>query len=319
MTRRMKLSVLCAATVFFGELLLAVVSDGGPTPRAAPDAQQLSYYSDYFSFVGEDDRRKVAFALDNNRGQDGDAFQAEHFVVMHDARKGWIDVSGNGLYPNPEGMLTAIPDSAFFRFSGMAEQGISITSEANALRLDVSVIPRILVRQRGPAIFWLGSAAATLHWDGRAIRGRVIYEYLHRPGYNRMTRKQIGQWNNFHGLYLAIEGGGDLYIHSRGPTDEDLTGRLIGFAAIDEVAHVMEAIELEALQSTQAFGFYRWPDAWTGRFTLQGARYELKVDTIQRKTISNWLIGGFAMSIVQGELLSGGVRRAVYGFGELII
>jgi hypothetical protein len=30
----------------------------------------------------------VAFALDNNRGRDGEAWQAEHFVVLHDEGEG---------------------------------------------------------------------------------------------------------------------------------------------------------------------------------------------------------------------------------------
>jgi hypothetical protein len=36
---------------------------------------RLSYFSDSFSFVGEDEKGKVAFALDNNRGQDGVNFR----------------------------------------------------------------------------------------------------------------------------------------------------------------------------------------------------------------------------------------------------
>lgn len=46
-----------------------------------PDST-LVYVSDYFSFVGQDSQGKVAFALDNNRGRDGDAYQAEHFLVL---------------------------------------------------------------------------------------------------------------------------------------------------------------------------------------------------------------------------------------------
>ena len=49
---------------------------------------EVVYYSDYFSFIGEDEYGKVAFALDNNRGRDGDTWQAEHFVVMHDEHRG---------------------------------------------------------------------------------------------------------------------------------------------------------------------------------------------------------------------------------------
>src|SRR3989441_9773047 len=54
------------------------------TLAAESSTSTLIYVSDYFSFVGADQHGRVAFALDNNRGRDGEAFQAEHFVVLHD-------------------------------------------------------------------------------------------------------------------------------------------------------------------------------------------------------------------------------------------
>ena len=97
----------------------------------------LLYVSDYFSFVGKDSQGHVAFALDNNRGVDGKKFQAEHFVVLHDAGRGWIEVKGNGAYDNSQGDLLKIPDSPSFRFQGTPETGMSIVSGANHLTLTV--------------------------------------------------------------------------------------------------------------------------------------------------------------------------------------
>jgi len=62
-----------------------------------PDTSLL-YVSDYVSFIGEDSQGHVAFALDNNRGRDGESWQAEHFVVLHDEREGWISLQGTGPY-----------------------------------------------------------------------------------------------------------------------------------------------------------------------------------------------------------------------------
>src|SRR5262245_13481623 len=231
-------------------------------------AERLSYYSDYFSFVGEDAYGKVAFALDNNRGQDGDAFQAEHFLVLHDQKTGWIELEGNGFYPNA-GVLDMIPDSAYFSFSGTAETGLRATSERNRLALEVAPIPRVLVRARSDGLFWLGSASARLRWDGRLIPGRVIYEYFQRQGWNRLTRKYIGQWRDFHGLYFAVEGGGDLYVHSQKIRDEEpLNGNVVGFAALAGEGQVMEALSITASDSSQALGFFRWPGAWHAEFKL---------------------------------------------------
>ena len=58
-----------------------------PEEPSLPDSSLL-YVSDYFSFVGEDADGRVTFALDNNRGRDGESWQAEHFVVLHDEGEG---------------------------------------------------------------------------------------------------------------------------------------------------------------------------------------------------------------------------------------
>src|SRR3989454_1248443 len=67
-------------------LPLSVAGCSADITAQEPSTSTLIYVSDYFSFVGADQEGRVAFALDNNRGRDGEAFQAEHFVVLHDER-----------------------------------------------------------------------------------------------------------------------------------------------------------------------------------------------------------------------------------------
>ena len=94
--------------VVIGLLLLLVIPMPVKAEITAPTdapleelpASTLLYVSDYFSFVGQDSEGHVALALDNNRGRDGEAYQAEHFVVLHDERHGWMNVTGNGPYEN---------------------------------------------------------------------------------------------------------------------------------------------------------------------------------------------------------------------------
>ena len=76
---------------FLGGLIIAVVVSGlvgspvwGFSGRPG-DLSRLEYYSDYFSFTGQDSQGFVAFAMDNNRGRDGDSYQAEHFLKFYDA------------------------------------------------------------------------------------------------------------------------------------------------------------------------------------------------------------------------------------------
>jgi hypothetical protein len=110
-------------------------------PLEEPSTSTLIYVSDYFSFVGQDSQGHVAFALDNNRGRDGEAYQAEHFVVLHDERRGWMKVAGNGPYENGSKELKAIPDSPVFRFQGTPLTGMTITSKPNELTLRIEAIP----------------------------------------------------------------------------------------------------------------------------------------------------------------------------------
>lgn len=110
----------------------------------------LVYVSDYFSFVGADERGHVAFAIDTNRGRDGDAFPAEHLsIVLHDERSGWVDLTGQGRYENATRELLPIPDSPAFRFVGQPETGVTIAIAVNDLTLRID--PMIERVRRGDA------------------------------------------------------------------------------------------------------------------------------------------------------------------------
>lgn len=300
-------------------LAVALLSAACAAAGAAAE-ETLAYYSDYFSFIGEDTHGRVAFALDTNRGRDGNAFQAEHFTVLHDERAGWVPLHGNGAYPNLHRELAALPDSAHFAFRGSARRGMLIQSASNGVTLEIEPIVPVLERSREGGRFWLGSANARLHWHGRVIPGRVIYEYLYRPGWNRLTRTYLGQWRDFHGLYLRVEGGGDLYLHRRNPAaEEGLTGNLVGFLALPGAAGALEDIVVEVPRRRQARGLYRWPEAWRGSFRVGERRYAFELELSERLPVANWVIGGFAMGIARGVLLEDGAQRPLYGLAELIL
>jgi hypothetical protein len=127
-------------------VILLEVLVGCDIAQGSPQ-ERLAYYSDYFSFIGLDNRGRVAFALDTNRGQDGTEFQAEHFVVLHDEIKGWHKLDGNGPYPNPAGSHEEIPDSVHFRFTGLPGMGMVIESPANRLVFKTQPIPMVIDRR----------------------------------------------------------------------------------------------------------------------------------------------------------------------------
>lgn len=281
---------------------------------------QLVYVSDYFSFVGKDSHGHVAFALDNNRGRDGDAFQAEHFLVLHDERRGWMTMTGNGRFDNVKKELLTIPDSPFFRFHGTPRSGMVIASKSNRMTLQVEAMTERTSHRHEGAVTWMGSAPAVLTWDDRTIPGRVIYEYLMMPDFNRLTRTYWGMWNAFQGIYLQVGTSDDVYLHSQlSERIAPLVGKRGGFAAFSEMTESMEDLQVEVLERDWAWGFYRWPSAWRITWLGPHGKAVLTLNQSVRRTIANWVIGGFSMSIVRGELEYGGDMQQVYGFAELIM
>ncbi|HSE57170.1 MAG TPA: hypothetical protein VLA99_00540 [Nitrospiraceae bacterium] len=183
---------------------VAVQADSDNRPdETAPVIEDipLIYVSDYFSFVGRDSRGHVALALDNNRGRDGETYQAEHFVVLHDEKEGWVKLAGNGAYGNKRHELARIPDSTSFQFEGKQEAGLTITSAVNGLLLRIDPLPVRTSRTHERAIVRMGSALAVLTWRDRTIVGRVIYEYLMMPDFNRLTRTY---WGALEGLSRSL-------------------------------------------------------------------------------------------------------------------
>ena len=283
-------------------------------------ASNLIYVSDYFSFVGKDEQGHVAFALDNNRGRDDETWQAEHFVVLHDERKGWIKVTGNGAYENRKKELLSIPDSSIFQFQGSAQSGIIITSLPNNLTLFIEPIPERLSRTHNGAHYRMGSAPAKLEWAERTLNGRVIYEYLLIPDFNRLTRSYWRLWNEYQGFYLSIEGRGDVYLHSQqSEMIAPLVGEKVGFLVLGEATERFEEVELNTVTRTLALGFYRWPTKWDIRWMETNGFGTIQIELSQFNRIANWVIGGFAMGIVQGEVNYEGQAHLVYGLAELIM
>jgi hypothetical protein len=280
----------------------------------------LIYVSDYFSFVGKDNHGHVAFALDNNRGRDGEAYQAEHFLVLHDERQGWMDVAGNGPFENRTKELSTIPDSSFFRFQGTPRTGMTITSETNQLTLTFSPIPQRTSNRHAGGTTWMGSAPAILTWKGRTLAGRVIYEYFMMPEFNRLTRTYWGMWKEFQGLYLLANQTDDVYVHSQlSERIAPLVGKLAGFAALNDMTESMKDITVEALDRDWALGAYRWPTAWRVTWTSPKGPATITLSQSARKGLANWVTGGFSMSIVQGELEYAGKKYPIYGLAELIM
>ena len=314
-----------------GGVLCLVLTSFGLPPRAdsTPEIDQslldappasLLYVSDYFSFVGQDPQGKVAFALDNTRGRDGDAYQAQHFVVLHDEKTGWASLDGNSRYDNVGKELKTIPGSSFFQFHGTSKTGMAIRSESNRLALNIEPItPRTSNRHHGAEIV-MGTASAVLTWHERTIPGRVVYEYLMMPDFNRLTRTYWDLLSEYQGFYLKVGKDGDVYLHRQHSERlAPLMGALEGFSVFNSVTDSMKDLNIEVLDRGLARGFYRWPTAWRMTWTGPQGPAVLTLKQVTRTGIWNWAVGGFSMVVVDGELDYAGKKQPVYGLAELIM
>jgi hypothetical protein len=261
----------------------------------------------------------VAFAIDNNRGKDGEKYQAEHFLVLHDEREGWVGLLGNGKYENKNRELVTIPDSPYFAIEGSANKGFVIKGRENDLTFATEPMTMTLSRRSDEGLYEMGSSDAALKWKGRTIKGRVIYEYLVKPGFNRLARINWSVGKNFRGLYLLVSGTGDMYFHHRGGKPSSITLPQDGFLVLNGKSRVLPFSEVQATRSRQALGIYRWTLAWEGKVQLEGKSASISIETLDFKVINGWIIGGFAMGIVKGTLEVDGKRYTLYGFSELIM
>lgn len=303
-------------------LLLCLLLSG-----AAWGAAPLAYYSDGFSFIGQDATGYLLFALDSNRGVDGDTFQAENFGVLYDQQQGWVDLVGTGEYANPRGLLTRPPDSAAFQYAGRPTSGVTIRSRINDLRLEINPLTTRLEENSGEQRQSWGDAAAVLYWQGRIVPGRVIYEGLALHNRNRLSHNGSEGGENIQRFYLAIQDSSpaawkNLFLHNEGPRKNHYSK---GFLDSHGTQLSLFTPNLEVTRKGWALGFYRWSKGW--RMNLQQAATDkglkppfaaLKLNQVSRKNISNWVIGGTAVSVVEGTLEIDGRTSRVLGFAELI-
>jgi hypothetical protein len=288
--------------------------------KAALAGRSPVFVSDYFSFVGADEKGHVAFAIDNDRARRGNKYTADAHVVLHDEQEGWIRISGAGKYDNKRRELVVIPDSPYFQFIGDVKNGIELDSPRNQLKLTVGPMIERVSRVSSQAIYSLGSTSATLQWRSRVIRGRVIYEYIFMKNLSPWYSAFSGLFfNDFQGLYLETSEGDDFYLHtSKGEAWSRMIEKVMGFQVIKGQSEVLHDLRIGVRERSFGLGFYRWPKTWQVSWQGRKGRGSLSVSMVDRKTVTNWLIGGFAMTVVSGEMTYGGKTRPVYGLGELI-
>jgi hypothetical protein len=302
-----------------------VVGQEPSLPTASPHqttTSPVAYVSDFFSFVGRDDSGRVAFSLDSNRGRDGDTWQAEHLVMLlHDETEGWKELEGAGPYENKEKKLLAIPRSPYFEFTGDPTMGLTIQNTQIALTLEIQPVTERVSRKDGGSFYRMGSTSAIMKWQRRTLKGWVIHERLEMADFNRLTRKYFDLWTESYGLYAWTDESPDfLYFHKQA-NDTRLTplvGKLVGFGVFSNQGEHLQNLQLTVMDSTQAWGFYQWPQNWAGQWIGRQGRGSIAMKVSDLQVISNFILGGLAMGIIEGEITYDGNTRRIYGMAELL-
>ncbi len=289
---------------------------------AEPDieAHDVIYVSDRFFFVGQDERGRVVLSLQSGRGRDGNVWQGEHAVVIHEEERGWIELKGSGSFKNKQKDLLKIPSTEAFEFQGGPAFGFIITSTPNAMTLRIGPIVEHLSQTQTSGIHRMGSAAAVLGWGARVIEGRVIYEHRLIPEYNPLNRVYVGTWKDFQGFFIRTENGADFYVHSQEAGRlSPLLGEQNGFHATNGKGEQLQDAKVKVLSRELALGAFRWPTRW--RIEWQGVNgvRMAELTLIDQHVMSNWVVGGAAIAIVEGKLNDGRHTHTIYGLAELLM
>ncbi len=294
--------------------------EAGAAAEPDIDAHDVGYVSDRFFFVGHDEQGRVVLSLQSGRGRDGHEWQAEHAAVLHEEKRGWVELKGSGTFKNKEKDLLKIPDSGAFEFQGGPAYGFIITSVPNAMTLRIGPIVEHLSQVQESGIHRMGSAAAVLGWGARVIEGRVIHEHRLIPEFNPLNRVYVGTWKDFQGFFIQTEDGADFYVHSQEAGRlSPLLGEQAGFHAINGKGEQLQDAKVKVLSRELALGAYRWPTRWRVEWQAENGMRMAEFTLIDQHVLSNWVVGGVAMGIVEGKLNDGRQTHTVYGLAELLM
>ena len=318
------IGIMIGSAMLLGSVTVVMGQDDsqGTNPSQPHTTASLAYVSDFFSFVGRDSSGRVAFTLDNNRGKDGNTWQGEHLVLLlHDEQTGWKELEGTGQYDNTKKQLLKIPNSPYFDFKGDPATGLTITNSQYKLTLEIDPIQERVSRKDGDSNYRMGSSQGILKWQGRTLKGWVIHERLEMANFNRLTHQYFDLWTESYGIYAWIDGSSDfLYFHKQANETRltPLVGNLVGFGVFANKGEHLQNLKLTVMDSTQAWGLYQWPRNWEGKWIGRKGLGAITMDISDLQVISNFILGGLAMGIIQGEITYDGNTRKIYGMGELL-
>ena len=281
-------------------------------------------FSSYYSFIGEDEYGRIAFALDNNRRLTDGKYQADHSTFYYDTKTGFEEIPGYGTYTPKEQLLRSIPDSEYFTFK--SENGVTtITSGTTDLELQFGQVSKVFDTATERNLMTYGLTDAQLKRGDRVLKGRVIHEQfaISEFRFNFLNWTLLSNFltnTRFHGLYLMTEDGEDIYLRATNfRADWVDTPEAFGFYGDGEHSVLLKNVKIRVLKQKQGPGLFRLPTKWGASWGPDNSA-SLEITEVSNDVISNWFVGGFAMAYVEGNVtLPNGDTKSVSGFAELIL
>ena len=287
-------------------------------------AADIAMFTDYYSFVGLDERGWIGFAIDNNRQRAGSEYEADHATFLYDGETGFVDIAGYGTYETSDEALLHVPDSQYFTFDRSDTETV-LQSAQHDLVLRFGDTNPYFHDSRPEASVIMGIAPATLSWNGREITGDIVTERLGFKDFDRrkmgsVIAKQTLSNRGFHGLYLMTEYGEVIYLRAANMTLGLMEGpSAFGFGDHADHSGLLQSVNITVDEWRTAPGLYRLPRSWSATWG-QERTFSLSVTEADNKIYTNWGLGGFAMTWVEGTLTSGtGERSRIAGFAEVML
>lgn len=303
-------------------------------------SQRYEYLSDFFVFVGRevsvDPARMgpgtgLVFAFDANRGRDREKFEAEHFGVLWVEGRGWIDLDTTTSVPGTSGHFSAVfgaplPSSERAQLTGTAASGLVL--EVQKVELVMKAEPMVIEtdRRHGRDAFVTGSSAGTLRLGAREFVGVVHQEFTYLAGINPLAKTYTDLFGDaFHSVYALVGERSALRMHRSGGRLEPLIGRHSGYLVAGEASRgsgELAELDLETAKKSLG-GLFRWPGryktSWTSTVDGKTQKRTLQVDLKHRDTLINYVFGGVAIAIAQGEYGEGAAKESVLGFALIVL
>lgn len=303
-------------------------------------SQRYEYLSDFFVFVGREvsmdpaqmgPGKGLVLAFDANRGRDREKFEAEHFGVLWVEGRGWIDLDATTSLPGTSEHFSAalgapLPSSERAMLTGTAASGLVL--EVPKVELVLRSKPMVIEtdRRHGHDAFVTGSSTGTLRLGAREFVGVVHQEFTYLAGINPLARTYTDLFGDaFHSVYALVGERGALRMHRSGGRLEPLIGRHSGYLAADEASRgkgELAELDLETAKKSLG-GLFRWPGryktSWSSTIEGKTQKRTLQVDLKNRDTLINYVFGGVAIAIAQGEYGEGAAKQSVLGFSLIVL